>query len=212
MKKIFLALTIVMMFSCKNDKKETDNKAEPIEQVKKEVLTSVKFPAYPGWGKVGIEITETTEMFLGQKTYELSRSLKATKSSFAHTQKIAVNYADLYKASIIVKKGKDSNLFGLRISGAYPDRVDALFDLENGILRGVKKGRDFENESANIEDLGNGWYKCSVTAEVAADDVQIIFGPTTADMSVNGWEGKTKAVCNLYILPSSLMLEEISFE
>jgi len=212
MKKVFFALIIITALACKNDKKETDKAIEPIEITKKEVLTSIKFPAYPGWGKVGIEITEIPEMFSNQKVYELARVSKTSKSSFAHTQNIPVNYASIYRASIIVKKGKASNLFGLRISGAYPDRVDAVFNLENGTVKGVVKGRDFENESANIEPLGNDWYKCSVTAEVAADEVKIIFGPTTRAMSVNGWEGKTNIDCNSYILPLSLALEEISFE
>ena len=91
----------------------------------------------------------------------------------------------------MVKKGEKDNVFGLRIQGIYPDRVDAVFDLDKGDVLGIKKSKDFTNESASIEPLENGWYKCSITAQVNSDFVKILFGPTSAEKDIVGWEGKT---------------------
>lgn len=212
MKKILLVLTVMTIFACKKDKKETESATEPIAPIKKELLTSVKFPAYPGWGKVGVDIIETEEMYLSEKTFVISRSDQDSKSSYAHTQKIPVEYANVYKASIKVKKGMLGNLFGIRIAGDYPDRVDAVFNLEEGTVIGVQKTRDFENESANIEHLGDGWYECSVRAEVVADYVAIYLGPTKGKDQAKAWTVRTVDKCDAYMIPSSLKLEKVSIE
>ncbi|HRV56376.1 MAG TPA: hypothetical protein P5264_12655, partial [Mangrovimonas sp.] len=74
---------------------------------------------------------------------------------------------------------------------------------------GIKKSKDFTNESASIEPLENGWYKCSITAQVNSDFVKILFGPTSAEKDIVGWEGKTSEKTEVYIIPSSLTLEEV---
>lgn len=198
--------------ACKDDKKVTNKAIEQKGITKKEVLTTIKFPVYPGWGKVGVEITETEEMFSEEKIYIISRSNEDSKSSYAHTQKIPVEYASVYRASIIVKKVENGNLFGIRIAGAYPDRVDAVYNLEEGTVVGVQKTRDFEYESANIEELGGGWFKCSVTAEIAADQVAIYLGPTKGKEHTNAWTVRTTDKCDVYVVPLSLKLEKVSME
>lgn len=215
MKKIILLLALVVTFSCKNEKKteingeEITNKEIRPKEVLDTVIVSDDVTTYR---KVGVEITDGNEMFLNQNVYLISRSKDDSKSSYASTKKVAVVYTGVYKASIIAKKGSIGHLFGLRIAGSYPDRVDAVFNLENGTVKGVQKSRDFENESANIEDLGDGWYRCSLSAEVAADEVMIFMGPTIGDRRANAWTIKSKEMCNVNIVASSLTLEKVTFE
>ena len=96
--------------------------------------------------------------------------------------------------------------------GNYPDRVDALFDLSEGKVIGVEKTRDFEDPDAEIKDLGDGWYYCSVSSVVVADDVSLIFGPTSKDRPIVSWEAKIDNKSNIYIDPASLKLEEVTYK
>ncbi len=206
MKKIVLALFTIALFACKDDKKKA---VEPnVLEEKKEVLTSVKFPAYPAWEKNGIDITESSDSYLGQEALTLSRSQEDTKSSYAYTGKIPVTPAEIYRVSVIAKKGTNSNLFGMRIAGIYPALVNAVFNLENGTVKGVQKTGDFDYENAKIEDLGEGWFKCIVSAKVAADTISIFLGPTKGVKQVNTWTFRTPDACDAHVIPMSLTLEK----
>lgn len=209
MKKIIFAVLLITAFACKNDKKEV-TKPEVKVQVKKEVVTKLEIPSFLTWGKQRVELKESQLNYGNEKGYMLLRT-STSKSCFAHTQNIPVEYGSDYRTSIIVKKSDDSDFFGLRLSGTYPDRVDAIFDLKNGIVKGVKSVRDFENGDASIELLGDDWYKCSVKATVAADGIRVIFGPTSDKANIKGWEGKIGVSSSVNIISTSLNLEKISF-
>lgn len=208
-KAILLTLILLTTFSCKNEVKRL-NEGEKVKE-KTEIITNVEIPKYNLWGKVRIELEETPLMYGENKAYTLSRTT-ISESSFAHTQKIMVEWDTDYQASVIVKKGEKTNFFAMRISAAYPDRVDAIFDLEKGIVKGVKRGRDFKKESATIENLGGGWYKCNIKVMVSEVDIKIGFGPTAEEKKIAGWEGETNGLEDIYIIPSSLVLEKISYE
>lgn len=64
-------------------------------------------------------------------------------------------------------------------------------------------------ESAAIEDLGDGWFKCTIQAKVNTNNIRIIFGSTTIDKSIGGWEGVTDKITEVLIVPSSISLQEI---
>ncbi|MCB0437201.1 MAG: hypothetical protein KDD20_00535 [Mangrovimonas sp.] len=209
MKKTTLLLALLMVtFSCKNEKKAEEKVDQPEAPKEKQYELVKKFDARDMliWTKTRIGCEQTTEVQFSELPYKLSRETQ-TESSFQSTNLIPVTYANNYKVSVIAKKGS-SSFFGLRISGAYPDRVDAVFDLEKGEVKGVKKGQDFENEDASIEALGDGWYKCSVSANVSADNIRILFGPTAAEKEILGWEGKVEQESSVYFIPSSLTFEK----
>ncbi len=203
MRKIILAIVLVIAFSCKNEKKEV---VKPTE--KKEVLTKIDIPDYITWGKILIDLDSTSLMYKTNKAFKMAR-LTNTKPSYFVSRSIISEYDSDYIASIIVKKGEKSSFFGFRISGPYPDRADAVFDLEKGIVVGVKKFRDFENESAKIESLGDDWYKCTIKTTVLADKINLIFGPTNEKTKIEGWESSTNEFCDIYVIPQSLSLEKV---
>lgn len=212
MKKTILLLVVLFVtLSCKNDKKEV-KKLNEVEQEKEkvEMIINVEIPKHTSWGKVRISIEEAPLMYGENKAYTLSRTT-TSESSFVHTQKITAEWDTDYRASVIVKKKERTNFFAMRISAAYPDRVDAIFDLGKGEVKGVKSGRDFKNESATIQSLGDGWYKCMIKVMVSDDNIKIGFGPTSEENKIAGWEGKTNDLEDIYIIPSSLVLEKISY-
>jgi hypothetical protein len=71
------------------------------------------------------------------------------------TQDITVNNGDNITWSVYAKKG-ERNWIYLRDTSA--GNFTSWFDLENGVA-GTKTG----SLTANIQDAGNGWYRCSIT-------------------------------------------------
>lgn len=176
---------------------------EPIEQP----LEDIDIPQFSIWSKNQVNYKDNETNFKGQKTFTLTRN-NTLKSAFSVANNIEINYGSHYETSIRIKRGVD-DFFGLRIQGLYPDRVDAVFDLKKGVVKGVKKAGGFENEKANIESLGKGWYKCTLSGKINASDLRIIFGPTDKNNNILSWEAATKNLCSINIVPSSLTINEL---
>jgi hypothetical protein len=154
MKKIITILLVLIVVSCKKNAKKASETV-----IKKELIaTEVNIPFYTSWGKQRIDLEETIIEYNQEKVFRMSRNSIAV-SSYAHTQNISINFESTYRVSVLVKASEVNNFFGLRIVGSYPDRADAIFDLKEGALVGVKKERDFRNPEATIEAMGDDWYK-----------------------------------------------------
>lgn len=179
-----------------------------IEPSKQGLITEVKIPSFSSWIKNQTLIKTSNLSFKGKKAIQLSRKTKLN-SAYNVVNNIVVNYGKEYEASFIVKKDKNS-FFGLRIQGGYPNRVDAVFDIEKGVLKGVKKAGNFENEKASIKYLGNGWYKCILSGKINASDIRIIFGSTNNETNILSWESKTKNITNITIIPQSLTISQVN--
>ena len=179
-----------------------------MENIVDERRNTIDLPVMDRWEKIRTKYKKDKQHG-DDVSFTVSRS-SSEAPSYTTVKNINVNYGSRYEAGIIVKRGKTVNLFGLRIQGRYPNRIDALFDLEKGIVVDQASSSDFRNEDASIEDLGDGWYRCTVSGEVFADKIRISFGPTTNQRKVTNWEGTTTANGNMYIIPSSLKLEAIS--
>ena len=190
--------------------KKTVDKIDELKNIgtKEQTVKKINIPFYTSWGKQRLDLEETAVEYNQEKVFRMSRNT-IEASSYAHTQNISVNFESTYRVSVVVKGSEVNVFFGLRIVGSYPDRADAIFNLKEGTLVGVKKERDFRNPEASIEAMGDGWYKCSLTAEPYSDIVRILFGPTGEDKAVLGWEGLINKKNDIFILPSSLTLEEI---
>jgi hypothetical protein len=81
-------------------------------------------------------------------------------SGFANHQIDAMNVSissGAVTGSVYAKKGANADWLRLRLSGtSNPPR--AWFDLQNGVVGSVDV-----TGTASIEDVGNGWYRCSLT-------------------------------------------------
>jgi hypothetical protein len=106
------------------------------------------------------------------------------------------------------KKGVTGELFSLRIQGDYPKRVDAVFDLQMGVVKGSNGFVSFENIIATIEEKKNGWYKCSIFATILARYIRVIFGVTNTSRNIQTWEASINQNHDLFLIPDSLILEQ----
>lgn len=208
MNRIILLLILVVTFSCKDKKKKEIEVAPVVVEKQYKIIKSFLTEDIATWAKTKVSVEPTTDVEFSEAAYRLSRNT-ITDPAYFSSGLIPVNYASEYRVSVVVKKGSNNNLFGLRISGLFPDRVDAVFDLDKGTVVDYITSQDFENPMATIEKLPNGWYKCTLSAEVAADNVRIIMGATSAEKSVTSWEGKTEVQGDVYFAPSSITFEEL---
>ncbi|MEM5565633.1 DUF4296 domain-containing protein [Psychroserpens sp. AS72] len=176
----------------KGNKKETNKKVPKVNKLIKnsniDVLNTINRDVT--FDEVGLKIEETDIAFIDESVFKVSRISNNTPAYLIiKNQKITSGETVL--VTIYVQKTNDKSALGLRISGIYPNRVDAIFDLENSKLIGVKSKGYFENEDASIELIDEEWYKCTISAKANIDEIQIIYGPTDADKPIGSWEGKS---------------------
>lgn len=88
--------------------------------------------------------------------------------------------------SQFVKGDGTGGLWGMRIQGTFPNRVDAVFNLAAGTVV-HNSANTWTSPTAGIIPVGNGWYRCWVSA-VSATSARssYVCGPTT--LATNGWE------------------------
>ena len=202
---ITLTMTLIFVFSCKN---KNTAYSKPIKGVEEQ---SIILPNHSLWVLNRLSLTKVKEGLnqTNKQLFILSRT-STTKTAYASVNNIPVEMGNYYRTSVLVKKDGLGVSFGLRMIGEYPNRVDAVFDLEKGLIKGVSDVGTFIKGAAKIEDMGEGWYKCSLIAEVYSNKMKIILGPTSGFGKTITWEGTTKEKSSVYITPSSLVLEELS--
>ena len=201
---ITLTMTLLVVFSCKN---KNTAYSKPIEGVE---LQSIILPNYPIWMLNRLSLIKTNENLnqTNKQVFSLSRT-STTETAYASANNIPVEIGNYYRASVLVKQDGLGASFGLRIIGEYPNRVDAVFDLEKGLIKGVSDVGTFIKGGAKIEDIGEGWYKCSLTAKTSAEIIKIILGPSSDSNSVITWESANEKIISICIIPSSLSLNEL---
>jgi len=121
-------------------------------------------------------------------------------------QDFASGTSDTYTATIYAKLGTISTNFGLRVQGGYPNRGDALFNLSTGVLIGTSNGGTNTLTSGSITNVGNGWYKLTVTTKFATTltNVRHLYGPSSLTF-INSWEGADGALSNAYVWGAQLV-------
>lgn len=209
MNRIILVLILVVTFSCMdNKKKEPSVVSKEVVEKQYNLIKNFTIDEMELWSKVRVNLEASNEVEYSEAAYNLSRNSE-TESAYLSSGLIPVTYSSEYMVSIIVKKGVNNNLFGLRISGVYPDRVDAIFDLDKGIVVDYRTAQDFENAEATIVKLSDGWYKCTLSSEVSADNIKIVMGATSAENSITSWEGKSENQGGIFFVPTSVTIEEV---
>jgi len=217
MKKVILILLLLTVFACKEKSTKTESKEStntPTEFIDK-VIAEINVPLVDQWDFKGVSMTEETDLlFNNQKVYTISRidEAKTFKYAIAAINSIKIAYVGgKYRISVIVKKGKLGGQLGMRIQGVYPIRTDVVFDLENQIIKEIFKEGDLtDNENSTIEDIGDGWFKCTLTTDIYTSYFRLVFGPTDDSQQVRIWEALTAVESDLLIVPSSLKIEELA--
>lgn len=142
--------------------------------------------------------------------YKVSRTSVTKNSYFSFKPNIAVKENERHIASVVVKASEGQGLFGMRIQGTYPNRIDAVFNLDKGIIKGSVASGTFSQPKARIKDLGNGYYECIIDAIVSDPSVRVIMGSTSAMNNVNVWEAPVPQQTDVMILPESLTLSQVT--
>ncbi len=108
----------------------------------------------------------------------------------------------------MAKRGDLGVRLGLRIQAVYPDRGDAVFDLQAGVLIGTSQSGTNTQTSAGIEELSDGWFMCWVTTKIdlsTSPEVSVLLGSTTVPLShVSGWEGMSGGLEDIIIVAPQL--------
>ena len=136
-------------------------------------------------------------------SYKISRDSESVNSYISKPSTSTSN--TIFTATIYAKLGDVSTNFGLRLQGAYPNRGDALFNLQTGALIGVANGGTNTDTSSTIKSVGNGWYRCSVTTTFATSitNLTTVISPT-AVTSISGFEQLDGALSNCYVWGSQM--------
>lgn len=130
----------------------------------------------------------------------LSRS--STAAAYVNSSILADLPVGSIGTGVVLAKPKSlGNAIGVRLTGAYPDRVDAVFNLTTGTLIGVATGGTYTNVSASIAgpDI-NGYYLCAVSGMInTTAGNALIFGPCEITASYGGWEGGSSVLSDCYV-------------
>lgn len=102
--------------------------------------------------------------------------------------------------SLYAKAKSVSGQIGVRILGTYPDRVDAVFNLANGTVRGAQAGGGWSGASATIQAMADGWYRLTLTGVSGNTALSgLILGPTDSDRTVSSWEAGSGVLSDVYV-------------
>ena len=115
---------------------------------------AVELPQQSKWALRNLKLESANLTFRNKNVAMLGREEK-NKPAFGAVNDINTNYGSRYRISILAKKTNESDHFGLRIQGSYPSRVDAVFNLDKGEVKGSFITGDFQNEIAEIKAVGN---------------------------------------------------------
>lgn len=162
------------------------------------------------WQNKSLIFSPQNSSLLNEKVYSLSRK-DTTTSGFVNINKLNVSFGERHRVSIVVKKDL-GDYVGLRMQGVYPNRIDAVFNIDKGTVAGQNKQGPFEDEKVSIKPLGNGWYECSIEAKLNLSQLNIIIGPTDGSQRTTNWEAKNTTNPKLFIVPGMTVLKKIKKE
>ena len=100
--------------------------------------------------------------------------------------------------SVFVKQG-EGDFFAFRMTGTYPNRVDAIFQFSNTTLTTSVAGADFTVTSSKVENYGNGWYRLSVIYNTdAAASIITAISPRGTSGQIDSTDTSTSAFVYLW--------------
>jgi hypothetical protein len=145
---------LVLYFDASNTKSLADVPSQNLFTYSQDISTV-------SWSKVRATITGTTsETTAPDGTYTAQKLIEDTTTGATHfTTKSSTisNTGTTYTVSIYAKAA-ERTWFAIQTTGEDPNYITAYFDLTNGVLGSVATGI-----TAAISNVGNWWYRCSIT-------------------------------------------------
>ncbi len=125
---------------------------------------------FSNWTNTGNETTDIASNIVSPDGNLNGTKLQEANSSFGyHRLSLGVSGSSStdYSLSLFAKKGTQNFIQIILLSTANSYAASKVFDLENGVV-----GETITNGSASvvdskIEDYGNGWYRCTVVAQLS---------------------------------------------
>lgn len=215
MYKSVISCILFMYFTgCKNEKREVNSNGVTVNAGTEKIVRRLNIVNMDLWEYKGVTLTNTNEIFQNQEVYKMAIIDHAESFDLVAVNNIKLDYTGgRYKISVLVKSNKENNNLGVRIQEFYPARFDAVFDLALGEVKGIYSNSEFtDSENLVINSVGDGWFSCSITADIQSSYFRLVFGPTTVSKKkVHVWEAQSlnKKEREIFIIPSSLKIEKI---
>jgi len=144
-----------------------------IEGERENLLTYSEQFDNAAWTKVNATITANSTIAPnGNTTADTSTSTSSISVMF-HSGSSALTTATV---SVFVKKGTNK-YFGLTLNGTnnFNSRYQGVFNLDTGLLYAENNSTTpLTSRSAKIINIGNGWYRCIITATIATSATPFI--------------------------------------
>ncbi len=120
------------------------------------------------WTNTGSETTDTANALISPSGLLNATKLQEANSNFGYhrlSKSITASSNTDYSLSFFAKKGTISYVQLLLINTNNSDASSKVFDLENGVVGETVLYNGTLSDS-KIEDFGNGWYRCSIVAQL----------------------------------------------
>ncbi len=162
------------------------------------------------WNLKDVELIARIETYRGDSIYSISR-LPQSKAAYVALDNIKINNRKkTQQVRVLVKPLNNAACLGIRMQEIYPNRVDALFDLETSSLAGINTiGEYISGVNTRAIITEDGWIECILEAKVDANYIRLIFGPSTKNKQPSGWESEVLQPNEILIIPSSLRITEV---
>jgi len=194
-------LNAVIEIPAGTNKKFEYNKDTKTFEIDKREDAILNVPNISKWFNNGLTLSKANTT-----NYKLTRK-EINKASFIRIRDIDVYEGDLYEVSVLAKKSGNADFIGLRLQSKYPNRVDAVFNLKKGTITGIKRIGSFEDQTATITPLNNGWYKCTIKARIYSEQLNVLMGPTDGSKGITNWEGPNKIKSSVLIDPKKITIK-----
>ena len=122
------------------------------------------------WANTGSETTDTANAAISPDGSLNSTKLQEANSNFGYhrlSKSITASSATDYALSIFAKKGTQKYVQLLLLSTSNSFTASKVFDLENGTLGETITNGTATLTDSKIEDFGNGWYRCTIIAQLS---------------------------------------------
>ena len=149
----WLLILAILSFSCNDGKQKSSQDDKPIFKIIESneevdslfVIQEISIPPKENWNYRGLELVKSEkESYERQKAFNLKVKQNASGYAVVIIPKIKLNQLkSKYKISFIVKRGDIGNHLGLRLSGEAPQRLDVVFNTENGNVSEILKAGNF---------------------------------------------------------------------
>lgn len=122
------------------------------------------------WANTGSETTDTADASISPDGSLNATKLQEANSNFGYhrlSKTITASSETDYALSIFAKKGTQKYVQLLLLSTSNSYTASKVFDLENGTLGETIINGTATLTDAKIEDFGDGWYRCTIIAQLS---------------------------------------------